>query len=106
MAAQKVPLDRPVTTVGRSSMNDIPVSDKILSRQHARIVKDGDGGLTVEDLGSRNGTFVNGEKVVGRLPLRSGDRITLGSVTLKVESESTTRVRSRRRSGTRSTTRS
>ncbi|HEY7368914.1 MAG TPA: SpoIIE family protein phosphatase [Thermoanaerobaculia bacterium] len=93
MAAQKVPLDRPVTTVGRSSMNDIPVSDKMLSRQHARIVKDGDGGLTVEDLGSRNGTFVNGEKVVGRLPLRSGDRITLGSVTLKVESESTTRVR-------------
>jgi len=93
MPAQKFLLDRPVTTIGRSSMNDLPVSDKMLSRQHARIVKDGNGGLTVEDLGSRNGTFLNGERLVSLQPLKSGDRITVGGVTLKVESESTTRVR-------------
>lgn len=93
MAAQKFALDRPVTTIGRSSANDLPIADKMLSRQHARIVKDGDGGLTVEDLGSRNGTFLNGERLVSLQPLRSGDRITVGGVTLKVESESTTRVR-------------
>ena len=93
MAAQKFALDRPVTTIGRSSANDLPIADKMLSRQHARIVKDGDGGLTVEDLGSRNGTFLNGERLVSLKPLRSGDRITVGGVTLKVESESTTRVR-------------
>ncbi|HEY3123236.1 MAG TPA: FHA domain-containing protein, partial [Thermoanaerobaculia bacterium] len=93
MPAQKFLLDRPVTTIGRSSMNDLPISDKMLSRQHARIVRDTNGGLTVEDLGSRNGTFLNGERLVILQPLKSGDRITVGGVTLKVESESTTRVR-------------
>jgi phosphoserine phosphatase RsbU/P len=93
MAARKVSLDRPVTTIGRSSMNDLPISDKMLSRQHARIVRDNDGGLTVEDLGSRNGTFLNGDRLTMVQPLKPGDRITVGGVTLKVESESTTRVR-------------
>src|SRR5262249_8369277 len=93
MAARKLSLDRPVTTVGRSSMNDLPISDKMLSRQHARIVRDTDGGLTVEDLGSRNGTFLNGERLTTVQTLKPGDRITVGGVTLKVESESTTRVR-------------
>ncbi len=93
MPAQKFILDRPVTTIGRSSINDLPIADKMLSRQHARILKDGDGGLAIEDLGSRNGTYVNGERLVSIQPLKSGDRITVGGVTLKVESESTTRVR-------------
>ena len=93
MPAQKVLLDRPVTTIGRSSMNDLPIADKMLSRQHARIVRDNNGGLSVEDLGSRNGTFLNGERVGGIQALKPGDRITVGGVTLKVESESTTRVR-------------
>jgi phosphoserine phosphatase RsbU/P len=93
MPAQKFLLDRPVTTIGRSSMNDLPVADKMLSRQHARIVRDSNGGLSVEDLGSRNGTFLNGDRLVSIQPLKPGDRITVGGVTLKVESESTTRVR-------------
>ena len=93
MPAQKVLLDRPVVTIGRSSVNDLPIADKMLSRQHARIVRDGGAGLTIEDMGSRNGTFVNGERLTGTIPLKSGDRITVGGVTLKVESESTTRVR-------------
>ena len=81
MAARKFPLDKPVTTIGRSSMNDLPISDKMLSRQHARIVKDDDGGLSVEDLGSRNGTFLNGERLATPQPLKPGTRITLGGVT-------------------------
>jgi len=93
MAAQKIALDRAVTTIGRSSANELPISDKMLSRQHARIIRDGNGTLTIEDMGSRNGTFVNGERIVSVHPLKSGDRITVGGVTLKVESESTTRVR-------------
>jgi serine phosphatase RsbU (regulator of sigma subunit) len=93
MSARKFPLEKPVTTIGRSSMNDLPISDKMLSRQHARIVKDDDGGLVVEDLGSRNGTFLNGERLAGPQPIKAGDRITLGGVTIKLESESTTRVR-------------
>ena len=93
MPAQKILLDRPVTTIGRSSMNDLPIADKMLSRQHARIVRDSNGGLSVEDLGSRNGTFVNGDRLSTIIALKPGDRITVGGVTLKVESESTTRVR-------------
>ena len=93
MPAQKVLLDRPVTTIGRSSMNDLPIADKMLSRQHARIIRDGNGGLAIEDMGSRNGTYVNGERLISVQPLKSGDRITVGGITIKVESESTTRVR-------------
>jgi sigma-B regulation protein RsbU (phosphoserine phosphatase) len=93
MPAQKFLLDRPVVTIGRSSMNDLPIADKMLSRQHARILRDGNGGLMIEDLGSRNGTYLNGERLVSTRPLKTGDRITVGGVTLKVESESTTRVR-------------
>ncbi len=93
MPAQKFLLDKPVISIGRSSMNDLPVADKMLSRQHARIVRDNNGGLSVEDLGSRNGTFLNGERLMSIQPLKPGDRITVGGVTLKVESESTTRVR-------------
>jgi serine phosphatase RsbU (regulator of sigma subunit)/pSer/pThr/pTyr-binding forkhead associated (FHA) protein len=93
MAARKVSLDRPAMTIGRSSVNDLPISDKMLSRQHSRIVRSEDGGLTVEDLGSRNGTFLNGERLTTVQVLKPGDRITIGGVTLKVESESTTRVR-------------
>jgi sigma-B regulation protein RsbU (phosphoserine phosphatase) len=93
MAARKFPLEKPVTTIGRSSMNDLPISDKMLSRQHARIVKGDNGGMLVEDLGSRNGTFLNGERLAAPQPIKAGDRITLGGVTLKLESESTTRVR-------------
>ncbi|HEY6049712.1 MAG TPA: FHA domain-containing protein, partial [Thermoanaerobaculia bacterium] len=70
MAAQKFLLDRPVTTIGRSSMNDLPISDKMLSRQHTRILRDGNGGLSIEDMGSRNGTFVNGERLTTLLPLK------------------------------------
>src|SRR6266849_9009402 len=68
MPAQKFLLDRPVSTIGRSSVNDLPISDKMLSRQHARILRDGNGSLMIEDLGSRNGTFVNGERLVSTRP--------------------------------------
>src|SRR5260370_17593952 len=90
MAARKFPLEKPVTSIGRSSVNDLPISDKMLSRQHARIVKDGSNSLTIEDLGSRNGTYLNGERLVSVQPLKSGDRITVGGVTLKVHSHPTT----------------
>ena len=71
MPAQKFLLDRPITTIGRSSMNDLPIGDKMLSRQHARILRDGERGLTIEDLGSRNGTFVK-EHFFARNTLASG----------------------------------
>jgi DNA-binding winged helix-turn-helix (wHTH) protein len=52
-----------------------------VSRRHARIVVSGRDAV-IEDLGSRNGTFVQGERVVGATPLHDGDEIRLGSVVL------------------------
>ena len=55
-----------------------------LSRRHARLARDASGQLTVEDLGSANGTFVNGERVQGRQVLGVGDSVEVGSTTLQL----------------------
>jgi hypothetical protein len=54
------------------------------SRRHARIARDPSGQLTIEDLGSANGTFVNGERVSGRHVLKVGDSVEVGSTTLQL----------------------
>ncbi len=64
-------------TIGRHDQCDIQVQDTWMSRQHARIVWSGSG-YVVEDLGSTNGTFVNGERVAGSRALKSGDILRLG----------------------------
>ncbi len=58
--------------------------DRELSRRHARVARDASGQLTIEDLGSANGTFVNGERVRGRQLLKVGDSIRIGSTTLRL----------------------
>jgi serine phosphatase RsbU (regulator of sigma subunit)/pSer/pThr/pTyr-binding forkhead associated (FHA) protein len=90
-APRKINLDRPVTTVGRSSMNDVALPDKSLSRRHLRIVREGNH-FTVEDLGSRNGSFVNGERLLNPRRLLEGDRVALGVYTLVFNQEATTHV--------------
>ncbi|MBO0856323.1 MAG: ATP-binding cassette domain-containing protein, partial [Nocardia sp.] len=65
-------------TIGRTSDNDIVVNDPLASRRHARLVKGGDG-LVLEDLGSANGTFVNGRREQ-RVTLRERDIVTIGNV--------------------------
>jgi len=77
-----MPLDQPVTTIGRSSGNRLVVDDEQVSRQHARIVSSGNV-HTVYDLGSANGVSVNGQRVTQQ-ELKVGDRITLGATTLMV----------------------
>ncbi len=62
--------------LGRSASADIQILDQSVSRQHARILVTADEVL-LEDLGSHNGTFVHGLKVVRR-PLRTGDKISIG----------------------------
>jgi pSer/pThr/pTyr-binding forkhead associated (FHA) protein/predicted Ser/Thr protein kinase len=58
--------------------------DGQLSRRHARVVRDASGRLTIEDLGSANGTFVNGERVRGPQVLKIGDSVQIGSTTLQL----------------------
>lgn len=77
-----LPLDQPVTTIGRSSDNRLVLGDDMVSREHARIVSSADV-HTIYDLGSANGTSVNGRQVTQQV-LQIGDRITFGSTTLLV----------------------
>jgi len=71
------PLDKEETLVGRELVNDITLSDPEVSRRHARFVIREEG-VFVEDLGSTNGTFLNGVRVSGPQQLRLGDEITFG----------------------------
>lgn len=79
-------LERDEITIGRGSKNTIIIRDNEVSREHARLVRNGDD-FDVHDLGSSNGTFVNGQRAVGiTRPLRPGALIELGdSITLEYE---------------------
>ncbi len=68
--------DKPLT-IGRVGPADVVINQANVSRKHARISRT-DSGYTIEDLGSSNGTFVNGERIQGLRPLSNGDTIRLG----------------------------
>ncbi|MBW8012761.1 MAG: FHA domain-containing protein [Chloroflexi bacterium] len=71
--------------VGRDVNNEIMINDAELSRRHARLVSQG-GGYVLEDLGSTNGTFVNGKRLSGPHALQPGETIRFGdTVTLSYE---------------------
>ncbi len=74
--------------IGRQSTNDIPLPDRTVSKRHA-VVGRVRGQAVVKDLGSRNGTFVNGQKVE-KAVLASGARLKVGSVTLRFFQEDET----------------
>ena len=57
----------------------VETSDKTVSRVHAELTAGPSGGLVVRDVGSKNGTFVNGERIAEPVPIRLGDKIMLGS---------------------------
>jgi adenylate cyclase len=69
---------RPINSLGRHPNNTIQLLDKIVSKEHC-ILEQRDGQFILRDLGSLNGTYVNGERVRGEQPLRHGDEIALGS---------------------------
>ena len=83
--AEGPPFDRPLTegdlVVGRAAECDLALADSFLSRQHARLIRRG-GTVEVEDLGSSNGTRLNGERVTARAPVRPGDVIELSGTTI------------------------
>jgi len=78
-------LTKEVTMLGRDVTNDVPLGDAEISRQHARLTRT-PGGMVLEDLGSTNGSFVNGDRLTSPRVLRGGDLIGLGeNVTLTFE---------------------
>ena len=72
--------------IGRSAGADGRLGDDPeISRQHARMSRNPAGQLVVEDLGSTNGTYVNGQRIAGPTPLNPGDTVQMGRSTLTVE---------------------
>ena len=87
----ELPIDRDWVVVGRGRTADVVIAEPTISRAHAAIGFDGEG-FFVEDLGSTNGTSVNGKregaasagKRAPRVTLNTGDEIQLGKLLLKV----------------------
>ena len=76
-AGQVFALESGETVIGRGRGAHVRIDDVGLSRAHSRVVREGDGRFFVEDLNSKNGTFLNGRPVT-RLPIEVGDRIQMG----------------------------
>ncbi len=79
----ELPPDRPLV-VGRAMTSDIPVFDPTVSRRHAEVKIDG-GGVRVTDLGSSNGTFVNGSRIQDSAFIVDSDVVTFGKVAFNLE---------------------
>jgi pSer/pThr/pTyr-binding forkhead associated (FHA) protein len=74
-------------TIGRGRDADLVLADELVSRRHAQVTLDGPGAV-VEDLGSRNGTYVNGERIHGPVRLEPGDQLQLGVSLVELRSAS------------------
>lgn len=81
-----VPLVRDEVTIGRKEGNTIRLTDRNVSRRHARLVRR-DNGFLVEDLDSYNGIRLNGVPVLSPKPANDGDQITIGDYQLSVRSD-------------------
>ena len=73
--------------VGRAETDGVRIDDPEVSRRHARLVHD-ERGVIVEDLGSTNGTQINGERITGPCLLRDGDVVSFGDVSAVFRSSS------------------
>ncbi len=76
-ARREVPIQPTPFTIGRQNGNELTLRDVRISRQHARILAS-DGTFVLEDLGSRHGTFVNGQRIGGLHTLKPQDTIEFG----------------------------
>ena len=82
-AKRRFPLSREIVTIGRREDCDLRIPLGDVSRKHCSIVKS-EQQLEVQDLGSSNGTYVNGERIQKK-SLRAGDRLRIGSLHFVVQ---------------------
>ncbi|MCS6993229.1 MAG: winged helix-turn-helix domain-containing protein [Anaerolineales bacterium] len=78
-SGQEHPLEAIQTRLGRSAENEIVILNKLASREHAVIRREGRKAI-LEDLNSTNGTYLNGRRVSGPVHLQDGDHLTVGGV--------------------------
>src|SRR5689334_24495523 len=71
------PLEGDQLTIGRDSNNGVAINDAEVSRKHSRLTFQG-GKYVLEDLGSTNGTFVNGQRLAGPRVLKAGEVVQFG----------------------------
>jgi len=81
-----VPFVRDEITIGRQEGNTIRLTERNVSRRHARLVRQ-NGHVLVEDLGSYNGVRINGERIQGQAQIADGDLIQIGDYDLAVQKE-------------------
>lgn len=87
-----VPIDQATLVLGRHADADLVLPNPIVSRHHAQIDFDGEG-CTIRDLGSKNGTYVNGERISGQpVPLNDRDVIHLGREEVALEFQASART--------------
>ncbi len=79
-----VPLVREEITIGRQDGNTIRLTERNVSRRHARLLKD-NGSVLIEDLNSYNGVRVNGEKIAGPTKIKEGDLVEIGDYDLGIQ---------------------
>src|SRR5208283_5644850 len=77
--SREYPIDRQTVAIGSHPSNDVVLDDTTVSRRHATITRK-PGRFELADLGSTNGTFVNGRRAGKPIALKSGDEIKFGSV--------------------------
>jgi pSer/pThr/pTyr-binding forkhead associated (FHA) protein len=82
-AGQVVRVPVPKFLIGRSDDCHLRPHSDLISRHHCAILID-NGVVAIRDFNSRNGTFVNGEKVVGQTPLKTGDKVSVGQLVFEV----------------------
>ncbi len=81
-----VPLIRDELTIGRKEGNTIRLTERNVSRRHARLIRS-NGSITIEDLNSYNGIRVNGSRIQGRCQIRETDRVQIGDYLIELKSE-------------------
>jgi pSer/pThr/pTyr-binding forkhead associated (FHA) protein len=83
-AGTEHPVDGELILGREQSSADLVIDDPGVSRRHARVIPE-NGGVVVEDLGSSNGTYVNGERISGPVELGAGDEVQVGATIMGVE---------------------
>ncbi|MBP6874647.1 MAG: SpoIIE family protein phosphatase [Candidatus Eisenbacteria bacterium] len=81
----QVSIEKPKLLIGRGAGNDLDLMDKSVSRHHAELINDA-GRLSIRDLGSTNGTWVNDCRITETTVIQVGDRVRFGQVALRVAS--------------------